>query len=66
MVNVKSRMCEHLGCMHQPSFNVPGNKASRFCSEHKEEGMVNVKYKRCERLGCMKGAHFNVPFCCRI
>ena len=29
--------------MKVPYFNVPGSRAGRFCSEHKEEGMVDVK-----------------------
>ena len=61
MVDVFHKMCEHTGCMKHPNFNVQGNKAAKFCSEHKEEGMVDVKHKRCEHLGCMKQPNFNVP-----
>ena len=46
MVIVKSMKCEHPGCVKVPSFNAPGSRAGRFCSEHKEGGMVDVKYKK--------------------
>ena len=47
--------------MKRPSFNVPGTKTGRFCSEHKEEGMVNVRLKICEHHGCMKWPVFIFP-----
>ena len=53
--------CEHPGCMKHPCFNVPGSKAGRFCSEHKEESMVDEKHKPCEHPGCIKQPYFNVP-----
>ena len=46
MVDVKSKKCEHPGCMKQPGYNVPGSKAGRFCSGHKEGGMVVVTWNQ--------------------
>ena len=53
--------CEHHSCMKVPTFNVPGSKARRFCSKHKEEGMMDVTIKKCEHPGCIKQPAFNVP-----
>ena len=54
------KLCEHPGCTKQPSFNYPGEKTRRFCSQHKKDGMMDVATRKCEHLGCTKRPSFNI------
>lgn len=40
--------------------NVPGEKAGRFCVEHKFEGMRNTVSRACEAPGCVHQPSFGV------
>jgi len=60
MINVKNKLCEHVGCTKSASFNYNGEKIRRFCNIHKLIGMINVKDKKCEYKGCDKIPVFNV------
>jgi hypothetical protein len=52
------KRCEYENCNKKPYFNLEGELAPRFCSEHKDIGMVNVKkQKQCEK--CTKQPNFN-------
>lgn len=53
MVNVTHRRCDEPGCVHQPSFNIEGEKKALFCQAHKKEGMVNVCSPRCASPSCV-------------
>ena len=46
MINVKTKPCAHPGCTVQPSFGLPGQRATR-CNEHQLARMVNVYSNRC-------------------
>ena len=61
LCDLARNLCENLGCMKLPCFNVQGCKPGRFCSKHKEESMVDVKHAKCQHPTCMKQPYFNVP-----
>ena len=39
MIDVRSKTCQHEGCVTQPTFNKPGEKIAIFCSKHKKDGI---------------------------
>jgi|AntAceMinimDraft_11_1070367.scaffolds.fasta_scaffold319884_1 hypothetical protein len=43
MVDVHNRRCETDGCETFSSYNFPGEKKKRYCSQHKVDGMVIIK-----------------------
>ena len=57
--NVRSKLCEALGCTKQPNFGVEP-KVARWCAAHAPEEAWNVKSKRCEALGCTKRPVFGL------
>jgi len=63
MVKRRSKkMCQQDKCSKQPQFNFESEHGgSRFCAQHKLQGMVNVKNRAnsWERVGCDKRPPFN-------
>jgi len=57
MVNVKAKICVHLGCNKQSSFGYYGKKRE-YCSKHKVSGMVNLRCKKCKYPKCNKSPSF--------
>ena len=47
-------VCE--SCLKSATFNAPGEKAPRFCKDHKEENMINVRSKMCGGCGRVQGS----------
>ena len=52
MGDVRSKRCQHKGCLTHPNFNYEGETTPKYCAEHKEEGMINVKHKNCQHERC--------------
>jgi hypothetical protein len=59
MVDIKSKMCQYIGCKTQSIFNFEGQLQGKFCNIHKEENMINVKDKTCQHIGCKTIPVFN-------
>mmetsp|Transcript_27758 Transcript_27758/g.43722 ORF Transcript_27758/g.43722 Transcript_27758/m.43722 type:complete len:96 (-) Transcript_27758:75-362(-) len=62
-INRKKHYCEYHECSRAPAFNFEGQGGkTRFCFEHKLEGMVRLKHSKkqlCEGVGCTVQASFN-------
>jgi len=54
-----SKICQEYSCKIRSSFNFEGEKQSKFCSTHKENGMVDINSKTCQYLGCAIRSSFN-------
>ena len=58
MVDVVSRRCDRPGCTKPATFKSEGGPAtncgSRFCANHRAEGMVKTKSRPCEHPDCSK------------
>ena len=54
-----SKICQGDNCKIRSSFNFEGEKQSKFCISHKENGMIDVKHKTCEYSGCKTRPIFN-------
>jgi len=42
MINVKSKHCNHEGCVKRPNFNLPTEKDGKYCFKHKSDGMTHA------------------------
>lgn len=51
-------ICKFKKCSKYACYNFEGLK-SKFCKEHKSQGMVNVKSKKCEFKNCLKYPSYN-------
>jgi hypothetical protein len=64
MIVMYQRRCQFKGCTKRSTFALPGEK-SKFCAEHKENGMINDTYRirrihnSCRANGCEKIPVFN-------
>ena len=54
-----SKICQGDNCKIRSSFNFEGEKQSKFCNSHKENGMIIVVSKICEYQGCKTISNFN-------
>lgn len=63
MVDVVSKLCEHLGCTRRPSFNVRDCKTTIYCNQHAKSGTVDVHNKRCSYGSCATRPNFSFEGC---
>ena len=58
-VRHRAQRCNHVsGCMRQGLFASPQTPHTRFCAEHRTDGMVDVHSKRCDEPGCLLRAQY--------
>ena len=52
--------CIHQNCTSRPSYNLPTEKKSLYCKEHKKDNMIIVKNRQCNNENCNKQASYNI------
>ena len=51
---MRNRICTHIDCKKQPSYNLEGQTKGIFCNEHKKSNMIDVKSPTCNHPDCKK------------
>jgi hypothetical protein len=59
MIDLFHKTCVFNGCKSRPSYNLPGERTSLYCSEHASDEMFDNVHSKCEEKGCIKIPCFN-------
>lgn len=55
----KDKLCIHLGCGKQASYNFKNEEIAIYCVKHSKDEMIDIRSKKC--LDCNKKPSFNFP-----